>query len=173
MAAAMPPASPPITTSRSAMGWQATGGCMRDFPHGRAGGLSPLLHAHDALRRCGPALPGGDGRGGAVRLPGALPLLRVAVDHRCRLAALRPPRGRAPARLTHPHFLRCSVLVFRSEHLKNLALALLEMFCAGLLVSASQERRRRRMTWALAAPHTRPGSWTDGSRSAKDAGPRS
>ena len=40
------------------------------------------------------ALPRRHGRGHAVRLPGALPLLRAPVDHRRRLAALRPPRRR-------------------------------------------------------------------------------
>ena len=93
MAAAIPPASPPITTSRSATAAGYPGGPCETSGHGRAEGLSPLLHPHHALRRHRAALPGRRGRGGAVRLSRRLPLLRAPLDHRRRLAALRAPRG--------------------------------------------------------------------------------
>src|SRR3546814_20636546 len=99
----MPPASPPTTTSRSAMRRrlgdhrpEAHTWHVRNSLDGRARGLSSLLHPHDRRRRGRAALPHGHGRGHALRLPPRLPLLRVPLDPRRRLAALRPPPAPRP-----------------------------------------------------------------------------
>src|SRR5690625_2682205 len=100
----MPAASPPITTSRSAMNrtlatiaellphsWPSTGRSpdVGGGDHVCDGGLPPLLDPDRRSRRGGSEMSAGGERDRTVRLPRVLRFLRAPLDQRDRLAQLR------------------------------------------------------------------------------------